>query len=81
MSMEEEKARQEKMNQGSSGSPQKPVASGAMEEDPELAAALAMSMGQDPSGDVPMMTEDEELAKALAMSMENVFIFDIEYSD
>ncbi len=34
-----------------------------------MAAALAMSMGQD-SNDVEM-TEDEEMARALALSMEN----------
>jgi hypothetical protein len=71
--MEEEKARQEKSGQGSS-SPQKK--STAMEEDPELAAALAMSMGQEPTEDTPMLTEDEELARALALSMaDNVLTF------
>jgi hypothetical protein len=35
-----------------------------------LAAALAMSMGQD-SNDVEM-TEDEEMARALALSMQDV---------
>jgi hypothetical protein len=51
-----------------------------MVDDPELAAALAMSMGQDPSEDTPMLTEDEELQRALAMSMqESVCHFNIEF--
>ena len=68
MSMEEEKARQGKSADGSTAAAV-PAPVHVTTEDEELAAALAMSMGVQDTGDVEM-TADEEMARAIALSME-----------
>ncbi len=79
--MEEEKARQEAANKGSSESGSSssamvtdaPKSASAMEgdEDAMLAKALAMSMGKTEDEDVKMqdLTEEDQIARAIELSM------------
>jgi 26S proteasome regulatory subunit N10 len=74
MSMEEERARQNKNEGKVAGNFVFKKESNPMEEDPELAAALALSMGKEPESQDVDMEEDDEVAKAIAMSLqEGVF--------
>ena len=73
ISMEEEKARQEKLN-GPAPVEAAPAKASTVEDD-MLAQALAMSLGGDqPSEDVVMeeISEEEQMRRAIAMSMGEV---------
>ena len=84
VSMEEQRARQEAENATSGGQAEaQPAAAGATEQaggavgaeedDPVLARALAMSVGESASSgepDLSAMTEDEQIAYAMRMSMQ-----------
>ena len=83
--MEEQRARQEAENATSGGQAEgQPAAAGATEQagaavaeedDPVLARALAMSVGESASAggepDLSAMTEDEQIAYAMRMSMQD----------
>ncbi|KAJ3354472.1 hypothetical protein HDU83_005174 [Entophlyctis luteolus] len=83
ISMEEERARQEALNGGgssapaamavdSAGQPSSESAPNVAEEgDDELAAALAMSMGQDVGSTDAMEEDEDDIAKAIALSMQS----------